>query len=246
MINTIFGILIPFFGTSLGSLMVYFIRTSKSKKTNVILYGLSSGIMLSSSIWSLIVPSLTSSSGYYFYFPCIIGYIFGVLFLIFIDYVSEKVIKFKINKSNKMLMAVTIHNIPEGMAVGVMFSSILYVYGNITLSSAFILSIGIAIQNIPEGAVVSLPLHNLNNSKNKSFLCGILSGVIEPMFALSTIVFINKVKFLFSYLLAFAAGAMIYVVFFELLPEIKDDKKYGISSFVIGFVFMMILDLFLS
>ena len=213
MINTIIGILIPFLGTSLGSLMVYFIKTSKSKKTNVILYGLSSGIMLSSSIWSLIVPSLTNSNSYYFYLPCIIGYVFGILFLIFIDVISARISKFKMNRVNKMLMAVTIHNIPEGMAVGVMFSSILYAYGNITLSNAFILSIGIAIQNIPEGAVVSLPLHNSNNTKNKSFLCGVLSGAIEPVFALITIIFINKVRFLFPYLLAFAAGAMIYVVF---------------------------------
>ena len=226
MINTIIGILIPFLGTSLGSLMVYFIKTSKSKKTNVILYGLSSGIMLSSSIWSLIVPSLTNSNSYYFYLPCIIGYVFGILFLIFIDVISARISKFKMNRVNKMLMAVTIHNIPEGMAVGVMFSSILYAYGNITLSNAFILSIGIAIQNIPEGAVVSLPLHNSNNTKNKSFLCGVLSGAIEPVFALITIIFINKVRFLFPYLLAFAAGAMIYVVFFELIPETKDDIRY--------------------
>ena len=246
MINTIIGILIPFLGNSLGSLMVYFIKTSKSKKTNVILYGLSSGIMLSSSIWSLIVPSLTNSNSYYFYLPCIIGYVFGILFLIFIDVISARISKFKMNRVNKMLMAVTIHNIPEGMAVGVMFSSILYAYGNITLSSAFILSIGIAIQNIPEGAVVSLPLHNSNNSTNKSFLCGVLSGAIEPVFALITIIFINKVRFLFPYLLAFAAGAMIYVVFFELIPETKDDKKCGIVSFIIGFVFMMMLDIFLG
>ena len=240
MINTIIGILIPFLGTSLGSLMVYFIKTSKSKKTNVILYGLSSGIMLSSSIWSLIVPSLTNSNSYYFYLPCIIGYVFGILFLIFIDVISARISKFEMNRVNEMLMAVTIHNIPEGMAVGVMFSSILYAYGNITLSNAFILSIGIAIQNIPEGAVVSLPLHNSNNTKNKSFLCGVLSG------ALITIIFINKVRFLFPYLLAFAAGAMIYVVFFELIPETKDDKKCGIVSFIIGFVFMMMLDIFLG
>ncbi len=246
MINTIFGILIPFFGTSLGSSLVYFIKTSKSKKINAILYGLSSGIMLSSSIWSLIIPSLISGFGNYFYLPCIIGYVFGILFLIFIDVISARVSKFKMNKVNKMLMAVTIHNIPEGMAVGVMFSSILYAYGNITLSSAFILSIGIAIQNIPEGAVVSLPLYNSNNSKNKSFLCGVLSGTIEPVFVLLTIIFINKVRFLFTYFLAFAAGAMIYVVFFDLIPEVKTCKKYGIVSFIIGFIFMMILDLFLS
>ena len=141
-------------------------------------------------------------------------------------------------------MAVTIHNIPEGMAVGVMFSSILYAYGNITLSNAFILSIGIAIQNIPEGAVVSLPLHNSNNTKNKSFLCGVLSGAIEPVFALITIIFINKVRFLFPYLLAFAAGAMIYVVVEELIPESQTNKKKDLMAFftLIGFSIMMILD----
>lgn len=246
MMNIVIGILIPFFGTSLGSLLVYFIKTSKSKKTNAILYGLSSGIMLSSSIWSLIIPSLKNSDNYYFYLPCIVGYVFGILFLIIIEVISLRITKFKMNKTNKMLMAVSIHNIPEGMAVGVMFSSVLYAYGNISLSSAFILSIGIAIQNIPEGAVVSLPLCNANNSKNKSFLCGVLSGIVEPIFAILTIIFINKVRFLFSYLLAFAAGAMIYVVVFELFSEIFEDKKSGVISFVIGFIFMMFLDVFLG
>lgn len=246
MMNIIIGILIPFLGTSLGSLIVYFVKTSKSKKTNVILYGLSSGIMFSSSIWSLIIPSLTNSNIKCFYFPCIVGYVFGILFLIIIEVLSHKINKFKMSKTNKMLMAVSIHNIPEGMAVGVMFSSVLYAYGNISLSSAFILSIGIAIQNIPEGAIVSLPLSNENNSKNKSFLFGVLSGAIEPVFSFFTIIFINKVRFLFSYLLAFAAGAMVYVVFFELISEIRENKKYGIASFVIGFIFMMFLDIFLG
>lgn len=127
-----------------------------------------------------------------------------------------------------------------------MFSSILYAYGNITLSSAFILSLGIAIQNIPEGAVVSLPLSNADKSKNRSFLYGVLSGAVEPVFAVITILFINKVRFLFPYLLAFAAGAMIYVVFFELIPETKDNKKCGILSFAIGFIFMMMLDILLG
>ena len=219
------GLLIPFIGTIIGSLFVFFIKNEFNKKNEAILLSLAAGIMFAASIWSLILPSIEMGGVY----STIIGIVLGILFFSFI----------KCNNS-KMFFAVTLHNIPEGMAVAVCFLSLL-VNNSISLISCFMLSIGIALQNIPEGAIISLPLCNKGYSKNKSFLYGVLSGIVEPLFGLLTILLTGIVVPILPYLLGFAAGAMIYVCIEELIPE-ASFYKYSTLFFSIGFIIMMFLD----
>ena len=254
------GLLIPFLGTCLGSICVYFMRNELSEHIQKILTGFAAGVMMAASIFSLLIPSIQQESemGKWSVMPAFVGLWLGVLFLLLIDTIvphlhkfaqqSEGIKKESLSKQMMMLLAVAIHNIPEGMAVGVVFAG--YLQGNVYLSftAALSLSIGIAIQNFPEGAIVSMPMHSKGLSKNKACFYGILSGIVEPLGAILTICFSSVIIPALPYLLGFAAGAMIYVVVEELIPEMseKHHSNTGTVFFAIGFSLMMVLDVALS
>ena len=248
---SILGILVPFIGTSLGSLLVFFINKNLNEKIQKIIVGFAAGVMIAASIWSLIIPSveMAENQNIIKWIPSTFGLLLGILFLIIISIISKN-IEYKKNKKkiNMLLFSVTLHNIPEGMAVGVCFAAFLSGNSGIDLLEAIVLSIGIAIQNIPEGAIISLPLKIDGMSKKKSFLYGVLSGIVEPISAFITIMLINYIIPILPYLLSFAAGAMIYVVFEELVPEMHKGKesKLGIIGICLGFLVMMILDITLG
>lgn len=260
--NVILGILIPFFGTTLGASSVFFMKDRINEKAEKILLGFTTGVMLAATIWSLLIPSMemTEKVGFISCIPAVVGFSFGILFLIISDKVLEKLQNKYIekgkneNKENKLkknlmlIFSITLHNIPEGMAVGVLFAGILSQNVNITLASAFSLSIGIALQNIPEGAIIALPTKDKKVSKKKSFLIGVLSGIVEPIGAIITIFFSNTIIQLLPYLLAFSGGAMMYVVIKELIPETEKGERtnFGILGVTIGFLLMMILDVSLG
>ena len=233
------GILLPFIGTSIGSGFVFFLKNKINDKLNKLLIGFAIGVMLAASIWSLILPSLELAGSNWFH--TIIGLVSGFLFLIITDILANKIKSSK--KINMLVFSVTLHNIPEGMAVGVCFAGFLALSTSISLIDAFLLSIGIAIQNIPEGAIISMPLRN--KGKIKSFVYGVLSGIVEPIAAFITIILLNIVVPLLPFLLSFASGAMIYVIIEELIPEMNESKHsyYGIIGVMIGFILMMILDI---
>ena len=258
--NVLIGILIPLLGTSLGAAGVYAMKKEMNKKINKILLGFASGVMMAASVWSLIIPAIDMSSGMgkLSFVPAAVGVMCGILFLFSLDKViphlhvdsdkPEGTNKYSLKKTTKLVLAVVLHNIPEGMAVGVVFASILNGGDTITLTSAFALSIGIAIQNFPEGAIISMPLKSEGLSKNKAFLYGSLSGIVEPIGAAITIAFSSIITPIMPYLLSFAAGAMRFVVVEELIPEAAEGNSSDISAiaFSIGFVIMMILDVALS
>ena len=250
----ILGITIPFIGTTLGSAMVFFMKKHINKKVEKLLLGFSAGIMISASVWSLIIPSIElSKRGYIIpWLPSTIGFIIGILFLILANNLSKKLTIFK-EKSNMrntimLIFAVTIHNIPEGMAVGIAIAGAISNNNLITMASAITLAIGISIQNFPEGAIISLPLKSKGISKIKSFYYGTLSGIVEPISSIITLVLSNFIRKLLPYLLSFAAGAMMFVVAYDLIPEAKDKENsyFGILGITIGFLIMMILDISLG
>ncbi len=249
--DVIFGILMPFIGTALGSGMVFVMKDKLNDKRQKVLLGFASGVMIAAAIWSLILPSIEMSIGIFSWLPATIGFIFGILGLIIIDPFIDKIeSKWKKNKNSNILMliiAVTIHNIPEGMAVGVAFAGALATNSSITMIQAIILALGVAIQNFPEGAIISMPLKNEGMSKLKAFFIGILSGIVEPIFAIFTLLLITLVIPFLPYFLSFAAGAMFYVVINELIPKINKKENYlGTVGFTIGFLIMMILDVSLG
>ena len=257
--NLCTGLLIPFLGTTLGSAMVFFMKNSMDKKVEKILLGFASGVMMAASVWSLIIPAIdmAEEQGKIAWVPAAIGFMFGILFLLILDTLiphlhldSDKPegIKAKLKKTTMMVLAVTLHNIPEGMAVGVTFAGALIGNAGITMAGAFALAIGIAIQNFPEGAIISMPLKSEGMSKGKAFLYGTLSGIVEPIGAIITICLTNLVVPILPYLLSFAAGAMIYVVVEELIPESQagEHSNIGTIGVAIGFVIMMILDVALG
>ena len=257
--NLCMGLLIPFLGTTLGSAMVFFMKNSMDKKVEKILLGFASGVMMAASVWSLIIPAIdmAEEQGKIAWVPAAIGFMFGILFLLILDTLiphlhldSDKPegIKAKLKKTTMMVLAVTLHNIPEGMAVGVTFAGALIGNAGITMAGAFALAIGIAIQNFPEGAIISMPLKSEGMSKGKAFLYGTLSGIVEPIGAIITICLTNLVVPILPYLLSFAAGAMIYVVVEELIPESQagEHSNIGTIGVAIGFVIMMILDVALG
>ncbi len=240
----IIGIIIPFIGTTLGSFLVFFLKNNISNKIENFLLGIASGVMIAASIWSLLIPAINSSNnlGKLNFLPASIGFSLGIIFLLILDiYISKFHIKNK--KTNMLYLAVTMHNIPEGMAVGAGFLPYLLNPSKITLISGLILSLGIAIQNAPEGAIISLPLKASGYSKVKSFNYGMLSGIVEPIFAFITIILAKIILPILPYLMSFAAGAMIYVVVEELLPKESHNKTIGV---MIGFLIMMILDILLG
>ena len=245
------GISIPFMGTSLGSGLVFFLKKGMNEKVQKMIVGFAAGVMIAASIWSLIIPSveMAEKNGNTKWLPATLGLILGIVFLIGIKNIANKLEKKKNKrKLNMLLFSVTLHNIPEGMAVGVCFAGFLSGNVGIALFEAMILAIGIAIQNIPEGAIISMPLKMEGTSKKKAFIYGVLSGIVEPISAIITILLINIVVPLLPYLLSFAAGAMIYVVIEELIPEMHNGKEssLGVIGLTIGFVLMMVLDIALG
>ena len=242
------GILIPFAGTTLGSAFVFFMKKNINNNLQKILIGFAAGVMMAASIWSLILPSveMAENQNVLTWLPASVGFAVGVLFLIIINKLAEK-IESKTNgkKLNMLLFSVTLHNIPEGMAVGVCFAGFLAQNSGITLLSSMLLSLGIAIQNIPEGAIISMPLKMNGMCKKNAFIYGVLSGIVEPIAGIITIMLINIIVPLLPYLLSFAAGAMIYVVIEELVPEMH-KSTLGIIGVTLGFLVMMILDIALG
>lgn len=257
--NVFLGIILPFIGTTLGSACVFLMRKNINKNVEKLLLGFASGVMIAASIWSLLIPSIdmAKESNIIPYIPAAVGFVVGMLFLLLLDKLVPHIhlestepegIKSSLKKTTMLVLAVTLHNIPEGMAVGVVFAGMLAQNTGITLAGAFALSLGIAIQNFPEGAIISMPLKSEGMSKIKSFWYGTLSGIVEPVAAILTICLSQIVVPILPYLLSFAAGAMIYVVIEELVPEIKSEgsSSIGIFGVAIGFVLMMILDVALG
>ena len=253
------GLLIPFLGTTLGSSMVFLMKNKMNIKTEKILLGFASGVMIAASIWSLIIPAINMAEeqGKVAWVPAAVGFLLGIVFLLVLDSSVPHMhletdkpegIKSKLKKTTMMLFAVTLHNIPEGMAVGVTFAGALMGNTGITLAGAIALACGIAVQNFPEGAIVSMPLRSEGLSKPRAFLYGTLSGIVEPVAAIITILLANMIIPVLPYMLSFAAGAMIYVVVEELIPESQagEHSNIGTIGVAIGFVIMMILDVALG
>ena len=250
-------LLLPFLGTALGAAMVFLLRGAMSDWLKKLLLGFASGVMVAASVWSLIIPSLemAEQQGGVSWLPAAVGFVLGILFLLLLDTLiphlhigSDKpeglTHNCRWNRSTMLAVAVTLHNIPEGMAVGVILASAMAEGSMISMSAAWALAIGIAIQNFPEGAILSMPLHSEGMSKGKAFLIGALSGIVEPIAAVLTILLIGFIAPTLPYLLAFAAGAMMYVVVEELIPEAQAEPHSNIPTlgFTAGFVLMMILD----
>lgn len=253
------GILIPFIGTTLGAGTVFFMRGKMKSSIQKLLLGFASGVMIAAAIWSLINPSIemAKEQGQIEWIPASVGFLLGIIFLLTLDSIiphlhlnQEKPegIQAKLKKSTMLVLAVTLHNIPEGMATGVVFAGALTGNTTMSIAGAFALAIGIAIQNFPEGAIISMPLKSEGLSKSKAFLYGALSGIVEPIAAIITILLTEMVTPILPYLLSFAAGAMIYVVVEELIPEAQEGEHSNIGTIgvALGFVIMMILDIALG
>ncbi len=251
---------IPFIGTSLGAFTVFFMKDKINPKTEKILLGFAAGVMIAASVWSLLIPSidLARQRGKISWMPALIGFALGIVFLLLIDSIvphlhlkstkPEGVDKGVFSKTAMMLFAVTIHNIPEGMAVGVTCAGAIGENPRITLASALVLSVGIAIQNFPEGAIISMPLKAEGMGKGKAFFYGVLSGAVEPVGAIITLLLTSHVLPLLPYFLSFAAGAMMYVVIEELIPECQsgEHSNLGTIGAAVGFTLMMVLDVALG
>ena len=253
-IELFLGIILPFIGTALGSAMVFLIKSKINAKIEKILLGFASGVMIAASIWSLLLPSIEMAikQSIIPFVPASVGLFLGVVILLFIDGIIFKINKEKyeniFKKRTMMILAITLHNIPEGMAVGVIYAFALTPNSSVTMSQALTLAIGIAIQNIPEGSILSMPLIIDKKGKIKAFICGILSGIVEPIFTIITILISQFINPILPYMLSFAAGAMIYVVIDDLIPKFGENiyKVLAIISFTIGFLIMMILDVALG
>lgn len=249
------GIFIPFLGTTLGAACVFFMKKNMSLLIQRMLTGFAAGVMIAASIWSLLIPAMDQAKdmGRFAFVPAVIGFSFGILFLLLLDHViphlhmNSKVAEgpnSKFHKTTMMVLAVTLHNIPEGMAVGVVFSGWLSGNTNISFMAAMALSLGIALQNFPEGAIVSMPLRAEGVGKGKAFLLGVMSGIVEPIGSILTILAAGYIVSLLPYFLSFAAGAMIYVVVEELIPEMSegDHSNVGTIFLALGFMIMMVMD----
>ena len=257
--STFYGIMIPFIGKALGAGCVFLMKKSLSDKVQRALNGFASGVMVDASIWSLIIPAIEQSEnlGKFSFFPAVIGFWAGVLFLLLLDHVIPHLHqngtqaegpKIHLQKTTMMLLAVTLHNIPEGMAVGVVYAGYLSGNAEISAAGALALSLGIAIQNFPEGAIISMPLRAEGMKKSKAFMSGTLSGIVEPVGAALTVLAAHFILPALPYLLSFAAGAMLYVVVEELIPEMSQGKHSNIGTlfFAAGFSVMMMLDVALG
>lgn len=257
--NIWIGILIPFAGTTLGAAMVFFMRKEMNERLQKVLLGFASGVMVAAAVWSLLIPAieLSEEQGGVAWIPAAVGFLLGMGFLLLLDTLTPHLhlneekpegMKADLKKTTMLVLAVTLHNIPEGMAVGVTFAGVMTGNEMISLAGAFTLAIGIAIQNFPEGAIISMPLKGNGMSRGKAFWYGAVSGIVEPAAALLTILLTSFVVPILPYLLAFAAGAMIYVVVEELIPESQAGKHTNIGTIgvALGFVLMMVLDVALG
>ena len=258
----IWGLMIPFIGTAAGAACVFFLKNDLRSGVQRALTGFAAGVMVAASIWSLIVPAIEQSEdmGVWAFLPAFIGFWLGILFLLLLDHVIPHIHrsidqadqtegpKSNLNRTIMMVLAVTLHNIPEGMAVGVVYAGLLAGSDNITMGGATALALGIAIQNFPEGAIISMPLFAEGKSKPKSFWLGVMSGAVEPIFGGLTVLVASLVVPAMPYLLSFAAGAMLYVVVEEMIPEMSEGKhsNIGVVCFAVGFSLMMALDVALG
>ena len=253
------GILIPFLGTSLGAACVFFMKKTLSDMVQRSLTGFAAGVMVAASVWSLLIPAMEQSAGMgkLSFVPAVAGFWIGILFLLGLDHIVPHLHaksgqtegpKSQLRRTTMMVLAVTLHNIPEGMAVGVVYAGYLSGSAQITAAGALALSLGIAIQNFPEGAIISMPLRAEGMKKGKAFCGGVLSGVVEPIGAVLTILAAQLVVPALPYLLSFAAGAMLYVVVEELIPEMSQGSHSNIGTlfFAVGFSIMMMLDVALG
>lgn len=246
------GILLPFFGTAVGSSAVFLMKKNRRQVFSDCLCGFAGGVMTAASVWSLLLPSLrhSESLGAFAFLPSASGFLLGTLFMLLSEKALEKMSGFKQIGKNRLItaFAVTVHNLPEGMAVGLVFAALLSYPDEVSLSAALSLSAGIAIQNIPEGAIVSLPLYSGKTGKLKAFLSGVLSGAVEPVGAVLTLFFAGLFSPLMPYFLSFAAGTMLCVVLNELSDEMQTEKGKGrgLIFFALGFVIMMSLDVALG
>lgn len=252
-------LLVPLLGTTLGAAMVFLMRNEMNARLEKALLGFAAGVMIAASVWSLLIPSIdmAAEQGVIPWVPALVGFLLGIVFLLLIDTLTPHLhlasdkpegVKSGFSKTTMMLLAVTIHNIPEGMAVGVAFAGAVMGNTGITMAGALALAVGIAIQNFPEGAIISLPLRSEGNKRSKSFALGVLSGAVEPVGAVLAIALASIVTPILPYMLAFAAGAMIYVVVEELIPEASEGEhsNLGTIAFAIGFALMMMLDVALG
>ena len=256
--QVIWGVLIPFFGTALGAALVFVLKKNISETLQKLLTGFAAGVMVAASFWSLLEPALEESAhlGSLSFLPAAAGFLLGMGFLLLLDVVTphthfdrqDEGPRTGLKRTTKLILAVTLHNIPEGMAVGVVYAGYVSKSSGISAAGALALALGIAIQNLPEGAIVSMPLKAEGMGKGKTFLYGALSGVVEPIAALITVAAAGAVVPVMPYLLAFAAGAMMYVVVEELIPEVSGGRhtNHGTVAFALGFVLMMILDVTLG
>lgn len=253
--SIIIGLLIPFIGTIIGAAFVFLIKKEVPELLQKGLLGFASGVMVAASIWSLIIPSIdmVADKGGWSVFPASVGFLCGIFFLLVIDEITPHLHlgndtpegpRSHLSRSAMLVLAVTIHNLPEGMAVGVVYAGAEQGANGISIASALAVSIGIAIQNIPEGAIVSLPMKSEGHSSLRAFIIGSLSGIVEPIGGFLIIILASILTPILPYLLSFAAGAMLYVVIEELIPESSKGKHTNISTlgFAFGFVLMMILD----
>lgn len=258
-LSVFYGITIPFLGTSAGAACVFFMKKNMSEQLSRILTGFAAGVMVAASVWSLLIPAMEQSGGMgrLAFVPAVTGFWGGILFLLLLDHViphlhqhSNRVEgpKSRLQRTTMMVLAVTLHNIPEGMAVGVVYAGYLAGNRNISAMAALALSLGIAIQNFPEGAIISMPLRAEGLKKGKAFWGGVLSGIVEPIGAVLTILAAGVAIPALPYLLSFAAGAMLYVVVEELIPEMSQGKHSNIGTvfFAVGFSVMMMLDVALG
>lgn len=249
------GLLVPLLGTMLGSAFVFFMKGEMSVRLQKSLLGFASGVMVAASVWSLLIPAMDmeSESGKWAVMPAAVGFLLGMGFLLLIDCLTPHLhigtdkpegLRSQLSRTAMLALAVTIHNLPEGMAVGVVFAGADNATSNISLTSALAVSVGIAIQNIPEGAIISMPMRAEGNSRLRSFLIGSLSGAVEPIGAVAVLLLASFLVPVLPYMLAFAAGAMFYVVIEELIPEASSGQHSNLSTigFAFGFVLMMVLD----
>lgn len=256
MISTIaIGLLIPLLGTMLGAAFVFFMKGDMSPRVQKTLLGFASGVMVAASVWSLLIPAMEmeQAKGAWAVLPSAVGFLLGIVFLLAIDNFiphlhlgtsTPEGPRSRLSRTAMLALAVTIHNLPEGMAVGVVFAGAEQGTAGISLASAVAVSLGIAIQNVPEGAIISMPMRAEGNTRWRSFLIGSLSGTVEPLGGLAVVMLASVLTPVLPYMLAFAAGAMFYVVVEELIPEASTGKHSNLSTigFAMGFVLMMVLD----
>ena len=256
--NVLIGVLIPFLGTTLGAACVFLLRKEMNATIQKTMLGFAAGVMVAASVWSLLIPAMDMSEpmGKLAFLPAAVGFLLGIVFLLILDRVvphlhldakEQEGIKSNWRKSTMLMLAVTIHNIPEGASVGIVLAGAMAGGNKITMAGAIALSVGIAIQNFPEGAIISLPLKE-ETGKGKAFLMGMLSGIVEPIAAVITLLLATHITPFIPYTLAFAAGAMIYVVVEELIPESAEGEhsNMGTIGFAVGFVIMMVMDVALG